>query len=215
LQKKYTFSNLEVTNHPLIKHKLSIMRSKETNVATFRSLLNEISFLMGYEVTRSLMTESYPLETPVAHTIGKRIIEEDIVIVPILRAGLGMIDGLTHLIPGCRIGHIGVYRDEATKRPVEYLVKLPPLKGKTIIVVDPMLATGNSASYTFDILKQNGGDENKMIFMSLVSAPEGIELFNKKHSKIKIYTASLDEKLDEKAYIIPGLGDAGDRIFGT
>ncbi len=204
-----------ILNHPLIQHKLTHLRDEKTPTPVFRQLLKEISLLMGYEVTRYLKTVERRIETPLASCIGHEIRPESIVITPVLRAGLGMVDGLLELIPSAYQGHIGVFRDPTTHRPVEYLVKLPSPKGRVFFLVDPMLATGNSAVAAVDSLLKHGVDVSKIKFMALVAAPEGVRVFNQKYDKIPIYTAALDEKLNEKAYILPGLGDAGDRLFGT
>ncbi|MBO5374505.1 MAG: uracil phosphoribosyltransferase [Clostridia bacterium] len=205
--------NLFVSKHPLVAHKLSIMRDKNTSNDVFRAMLYEISSLMCYEVTRDLLTDDYELETPLQRTIGKKLADK-IVVVPILRAGLGMIDGFLKLIPNISVGHIGLYRDHETHLPIKYYCNLPRHAPKSeIIVVDPMLATGGSAADAIDMLKSEGCE--RIRFLCLVSAPEGIELLQKRHPDVDIYTCALDEKLNENAYILPGLGDAGDRIFGT
>ena len=207
-------STLHVIDHPLIVHKLSIMRNKKTGSKDFRELLNEIAMLMGYELTRDLPLENVTIETPVSKMVAKRISGKKLAIVPILRAGLGMVDGLQTLVPVAKVGHIGLYRDPETHKPVEYYCKLPlDIEDRTVILVDPMLATGGSACDALTILKQKGCKDIR--FMCLVSAPEGVEAVQKMHPDIDIYTAALDEKLNEHAYIVPGLGDAGDRIFGT
>ncbi len=213
MQKK--FEQLFVLNHPLITHKLSLMRDKLTSTNQFRLLLKEIGLLMGYEVTRSLPLRTESIDTPVCSTEGKFIAGKKMVVVPILRAGLGMADGLLELVPSARVGHIGVYRDPDTLSPVEYLTKLPVIEGRTFIVVDPMLATGNSAVHAVDTLISNGASIENIKFMALVAAPEGVEKLLSKHPKIEIFVAALDEKLNDHAYIVPGLGDAGDRLFGT
>ena len=201
-------STLHLVDHPLIQHKLTIMRDKHTSTKAFRELLGEISMLMGYEITREL-----PLED-VEKATFKRLAGKKLAIVPILRAGLGMVDGLTQLIPSARIGHIGLYRDPETHLPVEYYCKMPPDIGeRLVIIVDPMLATGGSASDAITMVKQRGAKH--VVLMCLVSAPEGVKKLQTEHPDVDIYTAALDEKLNEHAYIVPGLGDAGDRIFGT
>lgn len=210
-----TFPNLHIITHPLIQHKLTLMRMKETKTGQFRRLLKEIVMLMGYEVTKDFPTQKIDIETPLAKTTGVTFAGADIAVVPILRAGLGMSDGLLELIPTANEGHIGLYRDPATKRPVEYLVKLPEIDSQIFIVVDPMLATGHSAVYALDILIKRGVKRQNLRFISLVAAPEGVAVFNEKYSDVPLYTAALDDRLNEHAYIIPGLGDAGDRIFGT
>jgi uracil phosphoribosyltransferase len=179
------FPNLFILNHPLIQHKLSHMRERDTSTRTFRELLKEITLLMGYEI------------------------------VPILRAGIGMSDGLLELVPSARVGHVGVFRDPETHRPVEYLVRLPDTADRIFILCDPMVATGNSAVHAVDVLKKRGVTDEQIIFLALVCAPEGVQVFQDAHPGVKLYVASLDSHLNEHAYIVPGLGDAGDRIFGT
>ena len=209
------FKSLHVLDHPLIQHKLSAMRNKETPTILFRQLLREISLLMGYEITRDLPITTATIETPLEKFDAPVIAGKKVAIVPILRAGLTMADGLMELIPSARMGHVGMYRDHDTKQPVEYFVKLPEPEGRTFIIVDPMLATGHSASAAVDALnKRNIRDENIRL-MVLVAAPEGVDIFAKAHPKIPIYAASLDRELNDNAYILPGLGDAGDRLFGT
>lgn len=209
------FENLVVLDHPLIQHKLTHMRMTKTSTKTFRNLLRETALLMGYELTRSLPLTVEEVETPLAVTKSPVIAGKKIVIVPILRAALGMADGLLELMPSARVGHVGLYRDPETKLPVQYLCKLPDSSGRLFIVVDPMLATGNSASAALDLLNKNGISDDKIRFMALVAAPEGVQNMLEKHPKVPIYVASLDERLDDHAYIVPGLGDAGDRLFGT
>lgn len=205
---------INIINHPLITHKLSMMRCKDTNPKDFRQLLKEISLLMAYEVTRDLPLEEVEIETPMTVWKGKMLGGRSIGIVPILRAGLGMVDGMLELVPSAKIGHIGCYRDPETLKPVEYYCKLPvDVDQRTVIVVDPMLATGGSAAMAIDFIKQRGVTDIK--FVCLISAPEGVMALNKAHPDVPIYTASLDEKLNEHAYIVPGLGDAGDRLYGT
>ena len=207
-------STLHVIDHPLIVHKLSIMRNKKTGSKDFRELLNEIAMLMGYELTRDLPLEDIVIETPVSKMTAKRISGKKLAIVPILRAGLGMVDGLLTLVPVAKVGHIGLYRDPDTHKPVEYYCKLPlDIEERTVILVDPMLATGGSAVDALTMLKNKGCKDIR--FMCLVAAPEGVKAVQEAHPDIDIFTASLDEKLNEHAYIVPGLGDAGDRIFGT
>lgn len=205
--------NINVINHPLIQHKLTIMRKKETTSGEFRRLLKEITLLMGYELTRDLPLEDVEIETPLEKTIGKRVSGKKIVIVPILRAGLGMTDGLLDLMPAARMGIIGLYRDPVTAEPVEYYCKLPAAEDREFLLVDPMLATGGSAVAAIGMLKKRGAKNIK--FMCLVAAPEGVEAINQAHPDVPIYTAALDRQLNAKKYILPGLGDAGDRIFGT
>jgi uracil phosphoribosyltransferase len=209
------FPNLHILTHPLIQHKLTQMRKKTTPKHEFRQFLREIALLMGYEVTRDLPLKVESIITPLTVMKAPVIAGKKPVIVPILRAGLGMADGLLELMPEADEGHIGLYRDPTTKKPVEYLVKLPPTEDRMFLLVDPMLATGNSAVKAVDILCDNGVVTSKIKFIALVAAPEGVRVFNEKYPNIPIYTAALDEKLNEKAYIIPGLGDAGDRLFGT
>lgn len=204
---------INVINHPLIQHKLTIMRKKETTSGEFRRLLKEITLLMGYELTRDLPLEDVEIETPLEKTIGKRVSGKKIVIVPILRAGLGMTDGLLDLMPAARMGVIGLYRDPVTAEPVEYYCKLPAAEDREFLLVDPMLATGGSAVAAIGMLKKRGAKNIK--FMCLVAAPEGVEAINQAHPDVPIYTAALDRQLNTKKYILPGLGDAGDRIFGT
>ncbi len=209
------FKNLFIVDHPLVQHKLSRMRDENTPTGEFRRLLREISLLMGYEVTRNLPTRLKTIETPMQEMQAPVLDGPLPVVVPILRAGLGMAEGLVELIPDCYIGHVGVYRDEETHRPVEYLVRLPKSQQNLYIITDPMLATGHSAEYVCDVLVKNGVPSEKLILMCLVSAPEGVAVMQKKYAHVPIYTASLDNCLNEKAYIMPGLGDAGDRLFGT
>ncbi len=209
------FPNLYIINHPLIQHKLTQMRKKTTQKHVFRQLLREISLLMGYEVTRDFPLKIEEISTPLATMKAPVIAEKNPAIVPILRAGLGMADGLLELMPEADEGHIGMYRDPLTKQPVEYLVKLPSSTGRMFFLVDPMLATGNSAVAAVDTLLRHGVAPSKIKFMALVASPEGVRVFNKKYAHIPLFAAALDERLNEKAYILPGLGDAGDRLFGT
>lgn len=207
-------SQLHIVDHPLITHKLSIMRNKKTGSKDFRELLNEIAMLMGYELTRDLPLEDITIETPITKTKAKMVSGKKLAIVPILRAGIGMVDGLLSLVPVAKVGHIGLYRDPQTHKPVEYYCKLPnDIEDRIVILVDPMLATGGSACDALSMLKARGCKNIR--FMCLVSAPEGVEKVQAEHPNVDIYTAALDECLDERAYIVPGLGDAGDRIFGT
>ncbi len=200
--------------HPMIQHKLSIMRNKETSSKDFRELLEEIAMFMAYEVTRNLPLEDIRVETPVGMADCKTIAGKALVIVPILRSGLGMVSGLHRLVPAAKVGHIGLYRDPKTLQPVEYYCKLPKdIDKREIIVVDPMLATGGSASSAIDQIKKRGG--KKIKFMCLIAAPEGIQFVRKNHPDVDIYTAAVDKCLNEHAYIVPGLGDAGDRLYGT
>jgi len=205
---------LLVFKHPLIEHKLTIMRDKDTGSKDFRQLLSEISMLMGYEITRDLPTEDVEIETPVAMMTAKKIAGKKLAIVPILRAGLGMVDGLLSLIPVAKVGHIGLFRDPDTHLPVEYYCKLPPdIDERIVIIVDPMLATGGSAVDAIASIKKRGCQNIKL--MCLVAAPEGVEKVQNSHPDVDIFIAALDECLNDHAYIVPGLGDAGDRLFGT
>ena len=207
-------STLHIIDHPLIAHKLTIMRKKETGTKEFKELLDEISLLMGSEITRDLPLEDCEIETPICSTTGKKVSGKKLAIVPILRAGLGMVDGLTTLVPVAKVGHIGLYRDPETHEPVEYYFKMPEdIDKRYIIVVDPMLATGGSAIDAVSMLKKRGCTHISL--MNLVVAPEGVKKFQEVHPDVDIYAAALDERLNEHAYIVPGLGDAGDRIFGT
>lgn len=204
---------VNIIDHPLIQHKLTIMRKKETSSADFRKLLEEITMLMGYEATRDLPLEDVEIETPIQKTVGKRLTGKKIAIVPVLRAGFGMVQGLLDLIPSARIGVIGLYRDPETLKPVEYYCKLPNIENRSFIIVNPMLATGGSSVAAIQMLKDRGVKDIRL--MCLVAAPEGVDTVNKAHPDVKIYTAAVDECLNEHGYIVPGLGDAGDRIFGT
>ena len=204
----------QVISHPLIQHKLSILRREDTSTKDFRELVNEIAMLMGYEVSRDLPLEEVEFQTPIIKTVQKQLSGKKLAIVPILRAGIGMVDGFLSLVPAAKVGHIGMYRDEETLEPVEYLVKLPEdIDQRQIFVMDPMLATGGSAILAVDSLKKRGAANIK--FVCLVAAPEGVKKLQDAHPDIDIYTASLDERLNENGYIVPGLGDAGDRLFGT
>jgi len=207
-------STLHVMDHPLITHKLSIMRDKDTGSKDFRQLLDEITMLMGYELTRDLPLADVEIETPVAKMTAKKIDGKKLAIIPILRAGLGMVDGLLRLVPVAKVGHIGLYRDPDTHEPVEYYCKLPvDIEERIVIVVDPMLATGGSSADAISMLKAKGVSNIRL--MCLVSAPEGVKKVQEAHPDVDIYTAALDDHLNEHAYIVPGLGDAGDRLFGT
>ena len=206
-------NTFHLVDHPLIQHKLTIMRRKNTPSKDFRTLLDEISMLMGYEVTRNLPLEDVEIETPICKTVQKRIAGKKLAIIPILRAGLGMVDGLLKLVPVARVGHIGLYRDPETHEPHEYYCKMPKdIEDRLAIVVDPMLATGGSAADALTMVKSHGA--KNIILMCLVAAPEGVAKVQAAHPDVHIYSAALDEKLNEHAYIVPGLGDAGDRIFG-
>ncbi|MGD9639298.1 MAG: uracil phosphoribosyltransferase [Alphaproteobacteria bacterium] len=216
MKKFRDYKNIFIVEHPLIQHKLTKMRDIETSTRTFRELLKEIALLMGYEVTRELPLTYEPIETPLCRMEKAPVIAgKKLTVVPILRAGIGMADGLLQLVPSARVGHIGLYRDEETKKPVEYLVKIPQQEGRLFIIVDPMLATGNSAVAAVDILIKRGIPSENIVFLALVGAPEGAEVFSKAHPDVPVYIAAMDEKLNENAYILPGLGDAGDRLFGT
>ena len=207
-------STFHLIDHPLIQHKLTIMRKKNTASKDFRELLDEISMLMGYELTRDLPLEDVEIETPICRATFKRIAGKKLAIVPILRAGLGMVDGLLRLVPVARVGHIGLYRDPESHEPVEYYCKMPPdIDKRMVIIVDPMLATGGSAADAITMVKAKGAKTIKL--MCLVAAPEGVKKVQESHPDVDIYCAALDEKLNDHAYIVPGLGDAGDRIFGT
>ncbi len=207
-------SKFHLIDHPLIQHKLTIMRKTNTSSKDFRQLLDEISMLMGYEVTRDLPLEEVEINTPVARARVKQIAGKKLAIIPILRAGLGMVDGLLNLVPVARVGHIGLYRDPETHLPVEYYCKLPPnIHNRLAIVVDPMLATGGSASDALRMLKEKGCTDLRL--MCLVAAPEGVAKVQEDHPDVDIYCAALDECLNDHKYIVPGLGDAGDRLFGT
>ena len=205
---------LHVFDHPLIQHKLTLMRDKNTGSKDFRTLLTEISLLMGFEVTRDFPVHDVNIETPIGPMVGKQIDGKKVALIPILRAGLGMVDGLLSLIPVAKIGHIGLYRNEETHQPVVYYCKLPfDIQERKVIVTDPMLATGGSAVDAITMLKERGCQHIRL--MCLVAAPEGIIKVHQAHPDVKIYVAAVDERLNEDAYIVPGLGDAGDRIFGT
>lgn len=207
-------SQVHVIDHPMIQHKLTIMRDKKTGSKDFRELLKEIALLMGYEVTRDLPLEDKPIETPICKMIAKEVAGRKLAIVPILRAGMGMVDGLLTLIPVAKVGHIGLYRDEETHKPVEYYCKLPEdIQERLVIVTDPMLATGGSACDALTMLKKRGCKNIRL--MCLVGVPEGISKVQEQHPDVDIYIAAVDDHLNENAYIVPGLGDAGDRIFGT
>ena len=205
---------VKVIDHPLIQHKLTLIRDIRTGTKDFRELLEEIAMLMAYELTRDLPLEEIEVETPVAKCRSKVLAGKKISVVPILRAGLGMVNGVLQLIPAAKVGHIGVYRDPQTLKPVEYYCKLPPdVCEREVIVIDPMLATGGSSVAAIDMLKRGGAKQIKL--MCLVAAPEGVKVVNDAHPDVEIYTAAVDECLNDHGYIVPGLGDAGDRIFGT
>ena len=208
------FPNLFILDHPLIQHKLTHMRDKSTSTRTFRELLREITLLMGYEVTRILPLAMRTIETPMATMQAPVIAGKKLAIVPVLRAGIGMADGLQELIPSARVGHIGLYRDE-NHRPVEYLVRLPEVEGRMFILCDPMIGTGYSAAHAVQVLKVRGVQAKDIIFLALVASPEGVAVYQEQHPDVPMYVAALDDHLDEHAYIVPGLGDAGDRLFGT
>ena len=206
--------NVHVIDHPLIQHKLTIMRMKETGTKDFRELLEEISMLMAYEITRDFPLKDVEIETPICKCKEKMLAGKKVGVVPILRAGLGMLNGVVNMIPAARVGHVGMYRDPKTLKPVEYYCKLPgDVAERTLVVVDPMLATGGSSSAALSLLKEKGAKH--IILMCLVAAPEGDRVINHDHPDVPLYVAAIDEKLNEKGYIVPGLGDAGDRIFGT
>ena len=205
--------SVHIIDHPLVQHKLSLMREKQTSTNKFRQLLQEISMLMGYEVTRDFPLMYEDIETPMQTMSAPKIAGKKVVIAPILRAGLGMVDGLLNLIPSARVGHIGMYRDEESFKPVFYYYKMPEHKERLVIVTDPMLATGGSACDAIDRLKKDGFTHIRL--MCLVASPQGVKAVRDNHPDVDIYLASLDEGLNEKNYILPGLGDAGDRIFGT
>ena len=208
-------ASLHVLEHPLIQHKLSLLRDKNTGVKEFRELVCEIAQLMCYEATRNLPLREVEIETPVSKAVVRQLAGKKLAIVPILRAGLGMVDAMIDLIPSAKVGHIGLYRDPETHLPVEYYCKMPPdISERQVFVVDPMLATGGSASAAISILKEKYGCKN-IILMDIIAAPEGVAVIRRDHPDVELFVASVDEKLNEHAYIVPGLGDAGDRIFGT
>ena len=208
------YNNVHILDHPLILHKLAIIRRKDTGVKEFREMISEIATLMCYESTRNLQTETVTIETPVAEAQVQVLAGKKLAIVPILRAGLGMVDGMLSLIPSAKVGHIGLYRDPDSLEPVEYYCKLPPdIQERDVFVVDPMLATGGSAVAAIDFLKARGVRSIKML--NIIAAPEGVEKVALAHPDVEIYCAALDQCLNDHGYIVPGLGDAGDRIFGT
>lgn len=207
-------SKVTQISHPLIQHKLAIIRDKNTGSKDFRELVEEVAMLMAYEVTRDIQVEEVEIETPICVTKCKMLSGKKLAIVPILRAGLGMVDGMLKLVPAAKVGHIGLYRDEETLQPVEYFCKLPQdIQERDVIVVDPMLATGGSSADALTMLKKRGAKNLRL--MCLVGAPEGIKYVQEQHPDVDIYLAEIDEKLNENGYIVPGLGDAGDRLFGT
>ncbi|CEA03292.1 Uracil phosphoribosyltransferase [Jeotgalicoccus saudimassiliensis] len=207
-------SKVQVMDHPLIQHKMSYIRDENTSTKEFRELVDEVGMLMAYEVTRDLTLEDVSVQTPVQETTAKRLSGKKLGIVPILRAGLGMQDGILKLIPSARVGHIGLYRDPETLEAVEYYAKFPgDIEERDIFVIDPMLATGASAVEAITAVKKHGA--TKIRFICLIAAPEGVEVLKEAHPDVDIYIAALDDKLNEKSYIVPGLGDAGDRLFGT
>ena len=206
--------NVTYIDHPLVQHKISMLRKKTTGTNEFRTLVEEIATLMGYEALRDLPLEDVEVETPIETCMTPMLAGQKLAIVPILRAGLGMVNGVLSLVPSAKIGHIGLYRDEETHEPHEYFCKLPnPIEQRTIVVTDPMLATGGSAVAAIDFIKQHGGKHIK--FMCIIAAPEGVKRLHEAHPDVQIYVGHLDRELNENAYICPGLGDAGDRIFGT
>ena len=206
--------NVNIIDHPLIQHKLTLMRQKDTGTKDFRELLEEIAMLMAYEITRDFPLKEVEIETPICKCKEKMLAGKKVGVVPILRAGLGMLNGVVNMIPAARVGHVGMYRDPKTLKPVEYYCKLPgDVAERTLIVVDPMLATGGSSSAALSLLKEKGAKH--IILMCLVAAPEGVRVINHDHPDVPLYVAAIDEKLNDKGYIVPGLGDAGDRMFGT
>ena len=207
-------SKLVIIDHPLVQHKLSLLRDKNTGTKAFRELVTELSLLMAYEVTRDLELVETEIETPVCHTKVKMLANEKLAVIPILRAGLGMADGMMNLIPNAKLGHIGMYRNPDTLMPTSYYCKLPPdIEERDVIIVDPMLATGNSGVEACRIVKEAGCKSVRLV--CLIAAPEGVEAMQQAHPDVDIYLANLDEKLNDHGYIVPGLGDAGDRLFGT
>lgn len=210
----HNFPNLTVIEHPLVRHKLAVLRSRDTSKKTFRALVDEISMLMGYEATKDLRLEPVEIETPLERMQGEMLSGKKLVLVPVLRAGLGMVEGMLRLMPSVRVGHIGLYRDHDTLQPVDYYFKIPgDVEARDFLVLDPMLATGGSASAAVASLKRNGAQRVRL--MCLVAAPEGVQRMLEDHPDVQVFTAALDRELNELGYILPGLGDAGDRLFGT
>ena len=208
------FPNLTVLDHPLIQHKLAVLRDKETSKKTFRALVDEISMLMGYEVTKDIKLQDVAIETPLERMTARKVSGKKLTLVPILRAGLGMVEGILRLMPSVRVGHIGLYREHDTLQPVDYYFKIPrESESRDFIVLDPMLATGGSAVAAVNSLKKNGA--TRVRFVCIVAAPEGVQTMLDAHPDVHIYTAALDRQLNDHGYIVPGLGDAGDRLFGT
>lgn len=209
-----SYPNLTVIEHPLVQHKLSVLREKNTSKKTFRALVDEISMLMGYEVTKDLPLESVRIETPLEEMDARQVSGKKLTLVPVLRAGLGMVEGMLRLMPSVRVGHIGLYRDHDTLQPVDYYFKIPPdVEARDFILLDPMLATGGSSVAAVDSLKKSGATRVRLV--CIVAAPEGVQKMLEAHPDVQIFTASLDRGLNEHGYILPGLGDAGDRLFGT
>lgn len=209
-------AQVTVMDHPLIQHKLTIIRQKDTGTKDFREVVSEIAMLMAYEVTRNMPLEDIEIETPLVKSIQKTLSGKKVAIVPILRAGLGMVDGFLAMLPAAKVGHVGLYRDEETLQPHEYFVKMPAdIAERQLFVVDPMLATGGSAVAAIEALVKRGAKPRNIKFICLVAAPEGVKVLNDEYPEVEIVTAALDEKLNEIGYILPGLGDAGDRLFGT
>lgn len=213
-QRRIHMGKFQVIDHPLIQHKLTIIRDKDCGTKVFREVVDEIAMLMAYEISRDMPVEDIEIDTPIVRSTQKTLSGKKVAIIPILRAGIGMVDGILQLIPAAKVGHIGMYRDEETLIPHEYFVKLPDdIDSRQLLVVDPMLATGGSAIMAIDSLKKRGASNIK--FVCLVAAPEGVKALQDAHPDVDIYVAALDEKLNEDGYIVPGLGDAGDRLFGT
>ena len=216
MPEKNNFPNLNIINHPVIQDRLTRARNKNTQPSEFKKHVKKIAMLMTYEVTKHLEVQQSNIETPMASFIGQQLKNREPIIVPILRAGLGFSDGVQEILSESDFAHIGVYRDEDTKKPVEYLVRMPPdMKDKDVLLVDPMLATGHSADHAIKLLKEAGVDAKRIKFMVLVAAPEGVQFLQENQPEVEVFTAALDDHLNEDCYIVPGLGDAGDRIFGT